>query len=244
MDIEIKNLNKSFKNFKVLKDFNLSVKNISSLGIIGESGSGKSTLLKILSGLISSDSGEIYINSKKINFNNNDISNYRKTIGVVFQNYNLFPHLTSLKNITLPLNKVHKIPMDICIERATYYLKKFNLFEHKDKYPKFLSGGQLQRISIIRALCLEPKIIFLDEPTSALDPSFTREVLNTILSLRNENKEYIIVTHELAFVKKSCQYIIFLKDGRISYQDYTENFFNNNSNPYLNNFINSTLTIN
>lgn len=244
MDIEIKNLNKSFKNFKVIKDFNLSIKNINSLGIIGHSGSGKSTLLKILSGLIPSDSGEIYINSQKINFNNKEISNYRKTIGVVFQNYNLFPHLTSLKNIILPLNKVHKIPVDVCVERATYYLKKFNLFEHKDKYPKSLSGGQLQRISIIRALCLEPKIIFLDEPTSALDPSFTREVLNTILSLKNENKEYVIVTHELAFVKQSCEYIIFLEDGNISHQDYTGNFFNKNNNDSLNNFINSTLTIN
>ena len=245
MDIEIKNLNKNFKNFEVIKNLNLSIKNINSLGIIGPSGSGKSTLLRILTGLIPHDSGEIYINSKILNFNDKSITEYRKSIGIVFQNYNLFPHLTALKNIILPLNKVHKIPIEVCIERATYYLKKFNLLEHKNKYPKAISGGQLQRISIIRTLCLNPKIIFLDEPTSALDPSFTKEVLNTILSLKDENKEYIIVTHELAFVKQSCEYIIFLENGNISNSDYTNNFFNNNhNNESLNNFINSTLTIN
>lgn len=245
MDIEIKNLNKNFKDFEVIKNLNLSIKNINSLGIIGPSGSGKSTLLRILTGLIPHDSGEIYINSKILNFNDKSITEYRKSIGIVFQNYNLFPHLTALKNIILPLNKVHKIPIKVCIERATYYLKKFNLLEHKDKYPKALSGGQLQRISIIRTLCLNPKIIFLDEPTSALDPSFTKEVLNTILSLKDENKEYIIVTHELAFVKQSCEYIIFLENGNISHSDYTNNFFSNNhNNESLNNFINSTLTIN
>lgn len=245
MDIEIKNLNKTFKSFHAIKNLNLSLKNINSLGIIGPSGGGKSTLLRILTGLLPFDSGEIYINNFKVDFNDKSILDYRKNIGVVFQSYNLFPHLTALQNIVLPLNKVHKVPIELCIDKANYYLKKFNLFEHKDKYPRNLSGGQLQRISIIRTLCLNPKIIFLDEPTSALDPSFTKEVLNTILSLKDENKEYIIVTHELAFVQKSCEYILFIENGEISHKDYTENFFNKiHENKSLNKFIDSTLTIN
>lgn len=245
MDIKIKNLNKTFKDFHVIKNLNLSINNINSLGIIGPSGGGKSTLLRILSGLIPMDSGEILINNKSINFNNKEeITNYRKSIGVVFQNYNLFPHLTALKNVILPLNKIHKVPIKECTERALHYLEKFGLIEHKDKYPKALSGGQLQRISIIRTLCLNPKIIFLDEPTSALDPSFTKEVLNTIIDLKKENKEYIIVTHELAFVKESCEYMIYIENGTIEHSDYTNEFFNNKSNnKSLNNFINSTLSI-
>lgn len=245
MDIEIKNLNKTFKSFHAIKNLNLSLKNINSLGIIGPSGGGKSTLLRILTGLLPFDSGEIYINNFKVDFNDKSILDYRKNIGVVFQSYNLFPHLTALQNIVLPLNKVHKVPIELCIDKANYYLKKFNLFEHKDKYPRNLSGGQLQRISIIRTLCLESKIIFLDEPTSALDPSFTKEVLNTILSLKEEKKEYIIITHELAFVQKSCEYILFIENGEISHKDYTENFFNKiHENKSLNKFIDSTLTIN
>lgn len=245
MDIEIKNLNKTFKSFHAIKNLNLSLKNINSLGIIGPSGGGKSTLLRILTGLLPFDSGEIYINNFKVDFNDKSILDYRKNIGVVFQSYNLFPHLTALQNIVLPLNKVHKVPIELCIDKANYYLKKFNLFEHKDKYPRNLSGGQMQRISIIRTLCLESKIIFLDEPTSALDPSFTKEVLNTILSLKEEKKEYIIITHELAFVQKSCEYILFIENGEISHKDYTENFFNKiHENKSLNKFIDSTLTIN
>ncbi len=245
MDIEIKNLNKTFKSFHAIKNLNLSLKNINSLGIIGPSGGGKSTLLRILTGLLPFDSGEIYINNFKVDFNDKSILDYRKNIGVVFQSYNLFPHLTALQNIVLPLNKVHKVPIELCIDKANYYLKKFNLFEHKDKYPRNLSGGQMQRISIIRTLCLESKIIFLDEPTSALDPSFTREILNTILSLKDEKKEYIIITHELAFVQKSCEYILFIENGEISHKDYTENFFNKiHENKSLNKFIDSTLTIN
>lgn len=245
MDIEIKNLNKTFNSFHAIKNLNLSLKNINSLGIIGPSGGGKSTLLRILTGLLPFDSGEIYINNFKVDFNDKSILDYRKNIGVVFQSYNLFPHLTALQNIVLPLNKVHKVPIELCIDKANYYLKKFNLFEHKDKYPRNLSGGQMQRISIIRTLCLESKIIFLDEPTSALDPSFTREILNTILSLKDEKKEYIIITHELAFVQKSCEYILFIENGEISHKDYTENFFNKiHKNKSLNKFIDSTLTIN
>lgn len=245
MDIEIKNLNKTFKSFHAIKNLNLSLKNINSLGIIGPSGGGKSTLLRILTGLLPFDSGEIYINNFKVDFNDKSILDYRKNIGVVFQSYNLFPHLTALQNIILPLNKVHKVPIETCIKRANYYLQKFNLFEHKDKYPRNLSGGQMQRISIIRTLCLESKIIFLDEPTSALDPSFTREVLNTILNLKEENKEYVIITHELAFVQKSCEYILFIENGEISHKDYTENFFNKlHENKSLNKFIDSTITIN
>ncbi len=245
MDIEIKNLNKTFKSFHAIKNLNLSLKNINSLGIIGPSGGGKSTLLRILTGLLPFDSGEIYINNLKVDFNDKSILDYRKNIGVVFQSYNLFPHLTALQNIILPLNKIHKVPIELCIDKANYYLKKFNLFEHKDKYPRNLSGGQMQRISIIRTLCLESKIIFLDEPTSALDPSFTREILNTILSLKDEKKEYVIITHELAFVQKSCEYILFIENGEISHKDYTENFFNKiHENKFLNKFIDSTLTIN
>lgn len=245
MDIKIKNLNKTFENFHIIKNLNLSIENISSLGIIGPSGGGKSTLLRILSGLLPIDSGEILINNRKINFDDKEeIKDYRKSIGVVFQNYNLFPHLTALKNIILPLNKIHKVPIKECTQKALYYLERFGLLEHKDKYPKALSGGQLQRISIIRTLCLNPKIIFLDEPTSALDPSYTREVLNAILDLKKEKKEYIIVTHELAFVKESCEYMIFIENGTIAHCGYTEEFFANKSNNNsLNNFINSTLSI-
>ncbi len=215
MEIKIENLYKSFGEQIVLNKLNLAIKNINSLVIIGPSGGGKSTLLKILAGLEVSDSGEIEINGEKIPKEEKELHEYRKGIGVVFQAFNLFPHLTALKNITLPLEKVHKMSIKGANKRAEILLKRFELYEHKEKYPHQLSGGQQQRVAIVRAMALKPRFLLLDEPTSALDPALTKEILEVIKELRKEKKDMILVTHEMGFAKGVADYIIFVSGGKI-----------------------------
>lgn len=215
MEIKIENLYKSFGEQVVLNKLNLAIKNINSLVIIGPSGGGKSTLLKILAGLEVSDSGEIEINGERIPKEEKELHEYRKGIGVVFQAFNLFPHLTALKNITLPLEKVHKMSIKDANKRAKILLKRFELYEHKEKYPHQLSGGQQQRVAIVRAMALKPRFLLLDEPTSALDPALTKEILEVIKELRKEKKDMILVTHEMGFARGVADYIIFVSGGKI-----------------------------
>lgn len=215
MEIKIENLYKSFGEKVVLNKLNLAIKNINFLVIIGPSGGGKSTLLKILAGLEVSDSGEIEINGERIPKEEKELHEYRKGIGVVFQAFNLFPHLTALKNITLPLEKVHKMSIKDANKRAEILLKRFELYEHKEKYPHQLSGGQQQRVAIVRAMALKPRFLLLDEPTSALDPALTKEILEVIKELRKEKKDMILVTHEMGFARGVADYIIFVSGGKI-----------------------------
>ena len=237
MNLKIKNLNKSFDDEVVLKNLSLDVKDVHSLAIIGPSGGGKTTLLRILAGLEKPDSGEVIVNGKKINFDEDSLFEYRKTVGMVFQSFNLFPHMTALDNIIIPLEKVHNIDKNDAIETAKDLLKKLDLSEHINKIPAQLSGGQRQRVAIARALSIQPQFLLLDEPTSALDPSLTKEIIKTIEKLRAAKKDLVLVTHEIPFAKKACDYFIFIKDGVIADHGEDEIFFSENVSEILNQFL-------
>ncbi|MGL4902905.1 amino acid ABC transporter ATP-binding protein [Cetobacterium sp.] len=215
MEIKIEKLSKAFGEQIVLDEIELELSQIHSLVIIGPSGGGKSTLLRVLAGLESLDKGRIVLNGEVVPEKEESLHEYRKGIGVVFQAFNLFPHLTALKNILLPLEKVHQVNPVEAEKRALKLLKRFGLFEHKDKYPHQLSGGQQQRVAIVRAMALEPKVLLLDEPTSALDPALTKEILEAIKELRKDKKDMILVTHEMEFAKGVADCIIFVSGGKI-----------------------------
>jgi polar amino acid transport system ATP-binding protein len=215
MKLEIENLVKKYNDKTVLDDIKIDLDLISSLAIIGPSGGGKSTLLRIIAGLEYPDEGNVMIDDEKILFHEGYLREYRKNIGMVFQSYNLFPHLTAMENITLPLVRVHKLDPGEAIEKASKYLSQFRLLAHADKKPPQLSGGQQQRVAIARAVSLESRYILLDEPTSALDPELTSEVLDMVNELPRINKELILVTHEIGFAMNSCDHVVFISDGRI-----------------------------
>jgi ABC-type polar amino acid transport system ATPase subunit len=195
---------------EILHQLNLSLNGYKSVAIIGVSGSGKSTLIRLLSGLESPSSGLIKVNDMHVSD-----EYYRKRIGFVFQNHNLFPHLTLKENITLVLEKTRNMSRADALQTATHYLKMLHLEDQIDKLPKNVSGGQAQRASIARALSINPDLIFLDEPTSSLDPILTHEVLTAIEELKGLGKDFIFVTHVMSFVKDFADYVIFMDKGDI-----------------------------
>jgi len=199
----------------VLDDVSLSFDEVHSLVLIGPSGGGKSTLLRVMAGLQNPDEGALEINDEAVNFDEPSLRKHRRTIGVVFQSYNLFPHLTALENITLPLEKVHGIASAEARETALQALRRFRLDNHAHKKPAELSGGQQQRIAIARAIAIKPRLLLFDEPTSALDPEMTGEVLDVIEELKQEGRDFILVTHEMGFAKLVGDQIAFLADGKI-----------------------------
>lgn len=219
--LEIKNLKKSFNQNEVLKDISLNVDKGEVLAIIGPSGSGKSTLLRCITNLETQDSGEI---------------NFDGTYGLVFQNFNLFPHHSVMKNITNAPIKVQKRNSEEVYKEAEALLEKMDLSDKKDAYPCELSGGQQQRVSIARALAMNPDILFFDEPTSALDPELTGEILKVIKNLANEKMTMVIVTHEMSFAKKVADQIIFMDDGYIVEQGTPEEVFQSD-NKRMNEFL-------
>ncbi len=241
MKISIKNLSKSFDGKVVLNNLNVEVENFHSLAIIGPSGGGKSTLLRIIAGLQNPDQGEIYINDNKIIYDEKLLKEYRKTIGVVFQSYNLFPHLTAFENIVLPLVEVHKIKKAEAENITSTLLNRFQLSEHAYKKPLELSGGQQQRVAVARALATNSKFLLFDEPTSALDPELTSEVLDMIKELENQDKDLLLVTHEMGFARQSCDYVLFMYNGQVIEQGKSEELFNNPKTPELKNFLNKVL---
>lgn len=212
MKLHINQLSKNYDK-SVLKNLNIKIEDKKVVAIIGPSGGGKSTLLRLLAGLEEADKGNIIINNIPITREN--LNDYHKNIGFVFQSHSLFPHLSVLKNITIILEKVHKLDSNSAEKRAKILLEKFGLIEHIHKKPKQLSGGQSQRVSIVRSLSIEPDILFFDEPTSSLDPILTYEVLDTIIKLKEAKKDFIIVTHELGFAKEVADYILFIDKGDI-----------------------------
>ncbi len=212
MKLSISNLTKVYGNQTVLEDISLDISNYSSIGIIGESGCGKSTLLRQLAGIEQPTSGEIEING--ISPINDNIK-FKDKISVVFQKHNLFPHLSIKDNITLILHKIKKQDKAISEQTAMNLLKRLSIDKEADKKPHEVSGGQAQRASIARALSTDPQLMFLDEPTAALDPILTQEVLKAVVSLKNDGRDFIFVTHEIAFLKEFADYVIFLKDGKI-----------------------------
>ena len=215
MKLEIRNLKKSFGQQLVLDDVSLSLEQVHTLALIGPSGGGKSTLLRVIAGLERPDQGEIWLNDKEIVFQEKLLREHRRTVGTVFQSFNLFPHLTAFANVTLPLEKVHQYAPQKARESATEILERFQLMEHAHKQPAQLSGGQRQRIAIARAVAIKPKLLLFDEPTSALDPEMTGEVLDLIEELREEGRDFVLVTHQMGFAHRVADQIAILSQGRI-----------------------------
>ena len=215
MKIDIDQLSKWYDEKEILKDLSLHLEDVSTLAITGPSGGGKSTLLRILAGLQTPRSGTVALDGRQILFEPDALHAWRKSIGVVFQAYTLFPHYSALENIVLPMTAVHGIPRSEALSRAYALLERFHLMDHKDKKPGQLSGGQQQRIAIARAIAVSSGLLLLDEPTSALDPFMTREVLDMLRELACENRTLVMVTHEIAFAAAVCDHMVYLEDGRI-----------------------------
>ncbi len=224
MRIDTFDLTMQFDNQVVLDAINISF-DFSSLAIIGPSGGGKSTFLRVLGGLLKPTSGTFAIDNDKIIQKDVALLEYRKKIGFVFQSNGLFPHLTALENITLPLIHTFKLTNEQANNKAFELLKRFNLFEEKDKYPVQLSGGQQQRIAIIRAVAISPKLLLLDEPTSALDPELSAEVLIMLKELAHSGMKMIIVTHHLGFAKNATDHVMYMDSEGIKEIAPTKQFF-------------------
>jgi polar amino acid transport system ATP-binding protein len=216
MRLKVENVSKSFSSQTVLRRVNLGLEKVHTLALIGPSGGGKSTLLRIIAGLEKPDEGRIFLDQKEIIYREKELMEHRRSIGTVFQAYNLFPHLTALQNITLPLEKVHHYVPAEARQLATEILERFQLAEHSHKPPAQLSGGQRQRVAIARAVSIKPKLLLFDEPTSALDPEMTAEVLQLIEELRQEGRDIMIVTHEMGFAHRIADQIALLSGGQIA----------------------------
>lgn len=237
--IKISNLTTEYKGVAVLQDVNLEVKTSEIVAIIGPSGSGKSTILKCLIGLKNITTGQVCINDKCIvSRGTRDTKTIVATIGLVSQNANLFPNLTVLENIILAPQLSKKLAKELAIKEATKLLALMRLIDKKNCYPSELSGGQAQRVAIIRAMILNPQVLLLDEPTSALDPELTYDVLQAINKLAKvKNVAMLIVTHEISFAKEIADRIVFLDKGKIIANSNSKDFFNNQKNIKIANYI-------
>jgi polar amino acid transport system ATP-binding protein len=213
--INISGLSKRFGSHQALEQLSLDIESVHALVLIGPSGGGKTTLLRILAGLEIPDAGEVQLDGAPIRFDELALLRHRRTVGVVFQAFNLFPHLTALENITLPLVKVHEYTPADAREIGMQLLTRFQLATHAGQKPAALSGGQRQRVAIARAVAVKPRVLLFDEPTSALDPEMTAEVLDMIRQLRAESQDLVLVTHEMGFARVVADRIAFLAQGRI-----------------------------
>jgi polar amino acid transport system ATP-binding protein len=199
----------------VLKDLTLEMEFPHVLALLGPSGGGKSTLLRLIAGLDCPDNGMILINGEQVPDREPDLRNYRKGLGVVFQSFNLFPHMSALQNVMLPLVEVHGVDRGSALERSMEVMDRLGMADHSAKPPAQLSGGQRQRVAIARALATKPRFLLFDEPTSALDPEMTAEVLSLIAQLRESNTPMLLVTHEMGFARKIADCVAFLAEGRV-----------------------------
>lgn len=241
--IEVKNLHKSFNNNEVLKGIDETIRDGEVVAIIGPSGSGKSTFLRCLNLLEKPDNGEILIDGTQINAPKTDVNLIRQHMGMVFQHFNLFPHLTVLENIMLAPVKLKLFSKEDAKNKATELLGKVGLVEKADSYPAQLSGGQKQRIAIARALAMEPNIMLFDEPTSALDPEMVGEVLDVMKKLAKVGITMIVVTHEMGFAREVATRVLFMDDGVISAEGTPQEIFNtqNQQNTRLKSFLGKVL---
>ena len=225
--IELKNVNKWFDKFQALKDINLEVNQQEKIVICGPSGSGKSTLIRCINRLEEHQDGEIIVDGKEISENTKDLEKIRAEVGMVFQQFNLFPHLSILDNCTLAPIWVKKMPKKDAEALAMKNLERVQIADQANKFPGQLSGGQQQRSALARALCMEPKIMLFDEPTSALDPEMIKEVLDAMVDLAKAGMTMIVVTHEMGFAKEVADNMIFMDEGKIVEKAKTKEFFEN-----------------
>lgn len=223
--LSIEHLKKAYGDNVVLEDISLSVKRGEVIVVIGPSGCGKSTFLRCINALEPIQGGTIEVDGKEVTSSEKDLTELRQKVGMVFQSYDLFPHMTVLDNITLAPTKVKKIPKAQAEEAARALLKRVGLTDKEKSYPRELSGGQKQRVAIARALAMEPEVLLLDEVTAALDPEMVREVLDVILGLAQEGKTMLIVTHEMQFARAVADRVLFFDGGEIVEQDIPERFF-------------------
>jgi len=237
MRIEIEGLTKSYGGQKALDGLDLAVSDLHSLAVIGPSGGGKTTLLRILGGLETPDAGTVRLNGRTVDFREQKLDEHRRRIAFVFQAYNLFPHLTALQNITLPMVKTRSRDPGEAGREAVALLERFGMVEHMHKHPSQLSGGQKQRIAIARALALQPELLLFDEPTSALDPEITADILDLINGLRAENRDLILVTHEIGFARHACDHVAFVQAGRVEVEGPSDTIYEQSGSPGFERFV-------
>lgn len=239
--IEVKNINKKFKTTEALKSVSLNIHEGEVVFIIGPSGSGKSTLLRCLNRLEEPTGGQIFFEGVDITDKKVNIDKHRQKMGMVFQLFNLFPHMTILKNLTLAPMKLQGVSKEGAEAEAMRLLKRVGLEDRADAYPDQLSGGQKQRIAIVRALCMKPDVMLFDEPTSALDPEMVGEVLSVMRELANDKMTMVVVTHEMNFAKEVATRVIFMDQGTIVEENNPKELFENPKSERLKNFLSKVL---
>ena len=239
--ISVKNLSKSFNGLEVLKGISTEINKGDVVCIIGPSGSGKSTFLRCLNMLEKPDSGEIIFSGEDLTSPKTNLNLHRQKMGMVFQQFNLFPHMTIMQNMTLaPMQLLHKSKEE-AEARATQLLLRVGLADRANAYPNQLSGGQKQRVAIVRALAMEPEVMLFDEPTSALDPEMVGEVLEVMKELAHEGMTMVVVTHEMGFAREVANHVIFMDEGKLIEQGSPEEIFNTPENPRLKDFLSKVL---
>lgn len=239
--IRVQNLTKSFGDFKALNDVSTEIRSGEVVFIVGPSGSGKSTFLRCLNRLEEPTSGHILFEGVDILDSKTDINLHRQKMGMVFQHFNLFPHMTIFKNMTIAPMKLQKKTQEEAEKEAMQLLEKVGLADRANAYPSQLSGGQKQRIAIVRSLCMKPDVMLFDEPTSALDPEMVGEVLNVMADLARENMTMVVVTHEMGFAKEVADRILFMAEGQIIEENNPKDFFGNPKSERLKSFLSKVL---
>ena len=239
--IEIKQMNKWFGNFHVLRDINLTVEQGEKTVICGPSGSGKSTLIRCINRLEQHQEGSIRVEGVVLDDSSKGLEEIRSNVGMVFQQFNLFPHLTVLENCALAPIWVRKMAKAEAEELAREYLERVRIPDQADKYPGQLSGGQQQRVAIARTLCMNPRVVLFDEPTSALDPEMIKEVLDVMVELAHDGMTMLCVTHEMGFARKVADRVIFMDEGEIVEENNPQDFFSNPQNDRTKLFLSQVL---
>ena len=239
--IQIQGMNKWFGSFHVLREIDLTANRGERIVVCGPSGSGKSTLIRCINALEEHQRGQIIVDGTELTSDLKNIDKIRSDVGMCFQHFNLFPHLSILENCTLAQIWVRNTPKKEAEEVAMHFLEKVKIPEQADKYPGQLSGGQQQRVAIARSLCMKPRIMLFDEPTSALDPEMIKEVLDTMIELAEDGMTMIVVTHEMGFARQVANRVIFMDQGQIVEQNAPELFFNNPQNPRTQLFLSQIL---
>ena len=239
--IQIIDMHKWYGDFHVLNDININVKRKEIIVVCGPSGSGKSTLIRCINRLEEHQKGQIIVDGIELTKDLKNIEKVRSEVGMVFQHFNLFPHLTIVENLTIGPIWVRKIPKKEAEELAMFYLEKVQIAEQAEKFPMQLSGGQQQRVAIARSLCMKPNIMLFDEATSALDPEMVKEVLDVIINLAHDGMTMIVVTHEMGFAKSVAHRVLFMDEGQIIEENEPEEFFNNPQNERTKLFLSQIL---